>query len=714
MDNDRKQKRPLSRDFTHEGTVVDLNLETSPKKIRLAKDDDHDVENTHNHQESLGSGSTSSGLAPTTPDGITGDLVMQHRPIHSTLPWTPMTDTLENDVQKLIATRLEEYVQPIYIPPHAKASLQAPDADAVPLMAQVKDFLASDKQVFLVMGDSGAGKSTFNRHLEQELLRAYKPGDPIPLFINLPTIDNPQKELISEHLRTNNFYYDDIQHLRENRQFIVICDSYDESQLTINLHSTNLLNRPGQWDTKMIISCRSTYLSQDYKDRFQPQPPSRYLPPTPHLLQEAVMIPFSRDQIKAYVEQFVQETEVHELSDGQAVWNAKEYMSKLESVPRLMELVRNPFMLTVALKALPAILDGITDVHHIRMTRLSLYHFFIVEWIRLGKLRLLSMKLDPGMTEILEGLLEDGFSSTVIEFLKDVATAIFQEQDGNPVVQFSPRKDATTWKYVFFGPQSEFTLLRESSPLTRAGVQYQFIHASLLEYFFSCRIVDTTSNLNFSKSPLMQVNLIENHAVTGFLAEFAQVDSNFKQRLLQFIEQSKVDFQARQAAANAITILVKAGISFEGTDLRGVRIPGAKLGGGKFDWAQLQGADLTGCNLAWTSLRQADISGANMTDVCLGGSRLDFHHILALEEGSNDQHEFKIALRLEIRGARLSGVIYENVVGLHPFNKILLDHRDGKYEWDMETIQTQSFLDQWATFKTFKEYEREVAFKYPE
>lgn len=51
--------------------------------------------------------------------------------------------------------------------------------------------------------------------------------------------------------------------MKQHRQFVIICDGYDESQQLVNLHDTNLLNREGQWSSKMIISCRSQYLSQD-------------------------------------------------------------------------------------------------------------------------------------------------------------------------------------------------------------------------------------------------------------------------------------------------------------------------------------------------------------------------------------------------------------------------------------------------------------------
>ncbi|KAF9097320.1 hypothetical protein BGX23_009168 [Mortierella sp. AD031] len=89
-------------------------------------------------------------------------------------------------------------------------------------------------------------------------------------------MDKPATELISEHLLRHNFSQEVFLELKLHRQFIIICDGYDECRLAINLHSTNLFNQPGQWKVKMIISCRSNYLSEDYRDMFQPQPPNLY------------------------------------------------------------------------------------------------------------------------------------------------------------------------------------------------------------------------------------------------------------------------------------------------------------------------------------------------------------------------------------------------------------------------------------------------------
>ncbi|KAF9081019.1 hypothetical protein BGX23_001392, partial [Mortierella sp. AD031] len=265
---------------------------------------------------------------------------------------------VEYTLHTLRMRRLDEYKQAVYILPMAKPNLQAKDDDdendggddLFPLMDKVRDFLAGDSQVMLILGDSGAGKSTFNRHLENKLWQGYKAGGRIPLFINLPALERPEKELVTEQLRTLDFSDALILELKQHRQFILICDGYDESQLTSNLHTTNLLNRSGQWNTKLLITCRTQFLGRDYQDSFAPQERGdggHYNRPALDLFQQAAIVPFSEDQIEVYVEQYVQ----HE----PRTWTKEDYMDRLTTIPSLLDMATNPFLLTLSLEVLPSV-----------------------------------------------------------------------------------------------------------------------------------------------------------------------------------------------------------------------------------------------------------------------------------------------------------------------------------------------------------------------
>ncbi|KAK3823329.1 MAG: hypothetical protein J3Q66DRAFT_140968 [Benniella sp.] len=76
---------------------------------------------------------------------------------------------VKGSLRQLRRRRLMERGMAVYIPPQAKVGLQASDEARFSLMEKVDEFLHSDQTVFLLLGDTGTGKSTFNRELECRL-----------------------------------------------------------------------------------------------------------------------------------------------------------------------------------------------------------------------------------------------------------------------------------------------------------------------------------------------------------------------------------------------------------------------------------------------------------------------------------------------------------------------------------------------------------------
>jgi len=552
---------------------------------------------------------------------------------------------VEGHLRQLRKQHLMEQGSAVYIPPQAKAGLQVSDESRFQLMEKVKEFLNSEQKVFLLLGDPGAGKSTFSRALDRDLWNAYKKDCDIPLHINLPAIDKPEHDMIAKQLRKMELSEPQIRELKTHRKFILICDGYDESQQTHNLYTTNRLNEPGEWTAKMIISCRTEYLGIDYRDRFQPGDRNQQSKST--LFQEAVMASFSEDQIDGYINEYV--------SIHQPLWDAKDYKQALDLVPSLKELVKNPFLMSLSLEVMPRMMDPGEHLSGAHITKVGLYDHFIEHWLERGKKRLGEKKLTPQSRAAFESLIDEGFTRNGIDFLKKLAVAIYKEQDGQPIVEYSRYKDEHSWKAEFFSREDEMQLLREACPLTRNGNQYRFIHRSLLEYGLALAVFDphdwrqsaasmpslgrrgsSSSALSFEihtddakeirtveqgpdfSSPLAWRSFVNEYSLVQFLEERVHQEPIFKQQLFGYIESSKSDKKWRTAAANAITILVRAGVQFTAADLKGIQIPGADLRHGVFDSANLQGADLRKVNLSNVSLRGSDLSRAQMREVQFG------------------------------------------------------------------------------------------------
>ncbi|KAH7038667.1 WD40-repeat-containing domain protein [Linnemannia elongata] len=756
---------------------------------------------------------------------------------------------LERDLHNLRRERLGADKLSVYIPPMAKADLKAGGDNLSPLMNKVQEFLDSTRQVMLILGDSGAGKSAFNRYLERKLWTEYRENGRIPLFISLPAIPNPEVDMVDKQLRVHHFKDEQIKEMKQHRKFILICDGYDESQRVDNLHKTNRLNE----NTQLIISCRSQFLGSNYANRFVPQPSDSYQAARADLFQEAVIAPFSKKQIEDYVTQYV--------SHEPGLWGTEDYMRMLTGIPNLMDLVKNPFLLTLTLKALPDVTNGQLDLSVIKITSVRLYDHFVDQWIGVNERRLQNSSLSDKDRDTLNQLIDAGFSAKSIAYSTKLATAIFDKEGGNPVVQYVDYHHKSTWKAEFFGSDPEIQLLLKSSPMTSSKHEYRYVHRSILEYFLSCAVFDprfqdkvaesfakqipdfsapamsavqpsvsqdphsmppdslisqplafmsssirsllstpsvcqkrlfessaaaaqmlvaqresmerlvtesvpvqmlnaqresmekfvtesapvqmlnaqresmeklvtesvpvqmlnaqrrsmerlvaestpaqllvadtsalqkrvfesthiqelvaesaplrelamkstalkkfvsgssTITNLVFEPTmsmrlgdassespdpvpdppgcpksspyssvppelegadPLYRFNLLREPSVIVFLSERVKHHPNFKEGLLHIIRQSKDNHLLSIAATNAITILVRAGVRFNGEDLRGIRVPGADLSDGQFDSAQLQGADLRGVNLARAWLRLANFGEALVDCVRFG------------------------------------------------------------------------------------------------
>jgi len=519
-------------------------------------------------------------------------------------------------------------------------------------MDRVKEFLDSDRKIFLLLGDSGAGKSTFSRELEFDLWQSYetKTGR-IPLYIDLPTIDKPEHDLITKQLRKAEFSESQIREMKHHREFILICDGYDECHLKHNLYMSNQLNQPREWNAKMMISCRSEYDGPDYRDQFQPGDRNHRL--NSPLFQEAVLTPFSLDQVQDYIKQYVT---IH-----RPQWRVDEYEHVLDVTPGLKDLVTNPFMMVLSLDVLPQMMDPGQQPSDTRITRVVLYDQFVEQWLKRGTKRLIEMKMSSQSIEAFKRLRAEGFTLNGIGYMKKFAVAIYKEQDG-PVVEYSESKDKGSWKDdLFRGKENQ--LLREACLLKREGTQHQFIHQSLLEYALARAVFDPEDRRNRPSSkttnveqepdpssPLVWRNFVKNHSLLKFLEERVQQGleseeqqdlefkeqqgqeskeqqgqefkkqqgQEFKNQLLAYIKHSKRDKKWSTAAANAITILIRAGVRFNGNDFSGIRIPEADLSYGMFDSVQFQGADMREVNLRGAWLRQSDLSKADMTGVQFG------------------------------------------------------------------------------------------------
>ncbi len=486
--------------------------------------------------------------------------------------------------------------------------------ERVDLETELEQFFASEARVFLLQGFAGTGKSTFNRYLALKKLNEYhhlsqtQNDPPLVFFIELRSIDNPNQHVIQQFLQRKGFAPEQIEALRKHshQRCIFIFDGYDEiKERNRNFYELNELWR---WDNaKFVITSRPEYLDANYQTYFRPKA-------SPQALQEVSMAPFSSEQRALYIQHYVEK--------NSPAWGITQYEQALNQLTPLGKELERPVVLRMLLQILPEL--EIVQQNTERLTLGAVYEQYFQHWWKNWQARLGAIPLTPDEEKAKQALAErrGGFIPQGFTYLQNCALALTKA--GLTTAQDSERfeKRYPDAYQAFFEEGAKTRLLRFNAPFQIKQKQhYGFSHKSMQEYLV-VRAICAPEFEEIDPHPedvVNQLSLVNEPVILDFLVEQIKTQLSFKEYLHAWIESSKTaGMPVTVGAANAITILVRAGVQFNSTDLRGIRIPGADLSYGVFDSAQLRGANLSNTNLTGIWLRDADLTKAHMDGVKFG------------------------------------------------------------------------------------------------
>jgi serine/threonine protein kinase len=146
-----------------------------------------------------------------------------------------------------------------YVP--SQTSLDWTLREAFPALKAIENFLAGERRVLLLLGDSSIGESS--------LLAQLAKSERTPLLASLSSIDHPEQGLMQTLLRQQGLNSDEIESLK-NEPIALFVVGYDEITCDNNLYVTNQLD---EWNAKVILICRTDRASRmqgGYEDRFLP------------------------------------------------------------------------------------------------------------------------------------------------------------------------------------------------------------------------------------------------------------------------------------------------------------------------------------------------------------------------------------------------------------------------------------------------------------
>ncbi len=546
------------------------------------------------------------------------------------------------------------------------------DEKSFDLEKDVHTFLKSESRVMLLLGGSGLGKTLFGYYLEQQLWKTYQSelslsSQSIPLFISLARLKHPNTEAVEETLKAIGFEEKNFPSLKK-LPFLFILDGADEINVRSNLYSSNKLDT---WpNAKVMFTCRLEYLMQpvcEYRHWFQPS--SHHIKRTiSETVVERFIAPFSLIQIEDYLKKYIEQNKEN-VSENWRDW--KQYWHYFNEIPGLLKLIESPYLLYIASSVLPDLvkqqnLDAKSQDKQ-EITRLSLYDAFVKHYFH----RHIEKPKQHESSHLFKDT-QSNIEETLLEYNQQIALKLHEIDLVS--IAFQPEKIKTSsharlltipstvnpW-VEFFGPGSEIQSKLLASPIKKTGDNhYAFLHPSLRDYFIARELFDQLVVIMQSLQPVSIASMDSKQIKSGIAVEtfseekvtqqilqanphFAKLTFNVKDKLLHYdrqvldfmverlarepkqkavlwaiVEHSKQDATVAKAAANAITILNAAGVSFASRDLRKINIPGADLSSGILDNTQLQGANMTQVNLQGAWLREANLSEAQLKDINFG------------------------------------------------------------------------------------------------
>ncbi|MBF0607650.1 MAG: metallophosphoesterase [Magnetococcales bacterium] len=492
---------------------------------------------------------------------------------------------------------------PLYIPLTCAHDISIRQS-AIDLKDEVDKFLADKPQsgVLLLLGDSGAGKSTFCAWLFAGLKDAYlkdAANAPLPVFIKLGPLSEGVRAgtFVDDELRLYGLDRSAIERLKHGKQVIFFLDGYDELGEKIWLFQEGWIN---SWtNANVIITCRNQHIStgDDFSLFYRADPLTNR--PDKEGFRSLYITPFSESKVDAYLQKFVKT-----LVAAEEQWKKPDTYKKLIiTIYNLKELSSNPLLLNIIVKTMPSL---VKDDKTSSINRNRIYTKFITEWF---EKEIIKVQMFRKKTCRISYFFKYAEKLAFEMFLEGVTQIKLPEDD--PFDEDEPVK--CLLHELLTSEDSNYAKFRSGCPIQRVKDDtFTFMHKSYQEYFAARRLQRAISE--GSNGALNDKLLTEESAIIAFLSEM-EVENP---ALLNIVKESKTNGSIEIASSNAATILNVRRFSFSGLDLSGVCIPEADLSCAVLDSTNLSGADLYGVSFRQAFLRDTNLIGSLMEAVEFG------------------------------------------------------------------------------------------------
>jgi WD40 repeat protein len=523
------------------------------------------------------------------------------------------------------------------------------------ILEALDEWLASDEQTALILGEFGAGKST---SLAEWTHRNWESGSRSrAVLVNLATAP---RAMDAEGLLLQAARAADTRQNRAalrlllRRRLVIACfDGFDE--MATRLEASDLAGRlsglleVGRGGGKVVVTSRDNYFPSEEDLKTTSESALLSTLGASAGLRRLVLQPFSEAQVRALVEKIRGEAKA-----------AEEALFKIAQTYDLRDLVSRPLLLGMVLATLDQIEPGS------KVGTADLYEAYLLRWLDQTRSGDPECFTDNQKVEFAEAMADQLWRS-------GRATCTFQE------LQQSVRARLAQYLPSDMPAGAAFLEIQGGAFFVREGEDhYRFAHKSFLEYFLARAIVNTIAER--PKAVLNTKPLTKE--VAAFMGEILRRKGGAKEanavramqtwlaggmadawsddtREVLVRERAETMKHRATAAANAARLLLELGRWAgepggwipEGADLHGVRLIGEDMRGAKLVRANLEDAHLSAVDL-----READLKYATLKGAILSGAKLDSANLAWAQATKTDfiQAEAHFAVLI---GADLSGAL---------------------------------------------------------
>lgn len=423
---------------------------------------------------------------------------------------------------------------------------------------------AANQSLLILLGDFGAGKTTFTKHLFQSLATAFlsDPGKArMPIYINLReypghlNLSSLVTDLLVNQYRARCPGFSSIERLHREGKLVVIFDAFDEmasrTDYQTTLQNFNAVERLLIGKGKTLLACRTHYFKDQEEVTTVYGGTELYKLSRQNRYRLCYLQGFEPQQIEAYVKAVSGD-------------ESQLYLKQIKETYNLEGLAQRPILLDMITEVLPTLVKRRQEVNSA-----TLYSVYVDFWLRRDDWRTTLSK---------EERLK--FTSAFANGIYDSGADVFKWEDVEKAIRArwpeSSKKEIEYYQYDI----RTCTFIRWA-PGTG---EYKFVHQSFMEYFVAFRLYE--SIIHDDKSALSARAHTE--GVLHFLSELKGT-----QQACDTIERWLRWSPSESLIRNAFAVLARWRPALEGQRFSHVRLRDYRLT--RFEFVE---SGFTSCELA--------------------------------------------------------------------------------------------------------------------